>query len=451
MFAYDSVILARMLTSMTLVFHIIFATIGVGVPLLISAAEYVGIRKRDPSYILLARRWTRGFVIIVAVGVVTGTAIGLQLFLLWPTFMQIAGHVISLPLFMETFAFFFEAIFLGAYIYTWDRFKGRYTHWYLSLPVIIGGGLSAVFITSVNAFMNTPQGFTLAGRTITSVEPLKAILNPATPSKVFHVLTSSYMTCGAILAALTAFFILKYGNNNYYKKALKLTMIVTLVFSIFTAIAGDTSAKFLASYQPEKLAAAEWHFETEKGADLILFGRLTDDNEIKGAIHLPKILSFLSFGDFNSEVTGLDKVDADLIPPLWIHYMFDLMVTLGAYSIMISMLFLVFMFWKKRDQYNKWLLRAIVVNAPFAMLALEFGWIFAEVGRQPWIMRGYLRVAEGAVSSPYVHYAFAMFLVLYVLLGTFVTLILVRLYKKNPIQKEWEQRFPDTLFGGDQR
>lgn len=311
--------------------------------------------------------------------------------------------------------------------------------------------MSAVFITSVNAFMNTPQGFTLEGRTIMSVQPLMAMLNPATPSKVFHVLTSAYMMSGAILAAITAFFILKYGNNKYYKKALKLTMIITLIFSIFTAIAGDTSAKFLANYQPEKLAAAEWHFESEKGADLILFGKLTENNEIKGAIHLPKLLSFLAFGDFNSEVIGLDKVDADLIPPLWIHYMFDLMVSFGAFGIMISMLFIIFMFWKKRDQYNKWLLRAIVLNAPLAVLALEFGWIYAEVGRQPWIMRGYMRVAEGAVTSPYVHYAFAAFLILYVLLGTFYALVLNRLYKKNPIQKEWEMRFPDTLFGGDQK
>ncbi len=125
MLNYDPVLLSRVLTELTLTFHIIYATIGVGVPLMIAIAQWVGIRKNDMHYILLARRWTRGFVITVAVGVVTGTAIGLQLSLLWPNFMQLAGQVISLPLFMETFAFFFEAIFLGIYLYTWDRFENQ--------------------------------------------------------------------------------------------------------------------------------------------------------------------------------------------------------------------------------------------------------------------------------------------------------------------------------------
>ena len=121
----NAVYYSRVLTELTLSFHIIYATIGVGVPLMIMIAQWVGIKKNDEHYILLARRLARGFVITVAVGVVTGTAIGLQLSLLWPNFMQLAGNVIALPLFMETFAFFFEAIFLGIYLYTWDRFENQ--------------------------------------------------------------------------------------------------------------------------------------------------------------------------------------------------------------------------------------------------------------------------------------------------------------------------------------
>ena len=155
----DSVELARFLTAMTLAVHIIFATIGVGVPLMFAVAEFLGIKRNDPKYITLAKRWSKGYTITVAVGVVTGTIIGLQLSLLWPTFMQMGGHVIALPLFMETFAFFFEAIFLSIYLYTWDRFKSKWTHFLISIPVIIGGTFSAFFITAVNSFMNTPAGF----------------------------------------------------------------------------------------------------------------------------------------------------------------------------------------------------------------------------------------------------------------------------------------------------
>nr|WP_110943522.1 cytochrome ubiquinol oxidase subunit I [Virgibacillus senegalensis] len=441
MFA-DSVAMSRALTSLTLGFHIIFATIGVGVPLMISIAEFLGIKKKDAHYILLARRWTRGFVITVAIGVVTGTAIGLQLSLLWPSFMQIAGNVISLPLFMETFAFFFEAIFLGAYLYTWDRFKKPIYHWLLSIPVIIGSTMSAVFITTVNAFMNAPQGFELVGRTITSIDPIAAILNPATPAKVFHVVTSAYLASAAILAAITAFTILKKKNHPYYKKALKLTMVSTLIFALATAIAGDVSAKYLAEHQPEKLAAYEWHFTTERGADLILFGKLNEENEVEHAIRLPNFLSFLSFGDFNSEVTGLEAFDEELTPPLWIHYLFDGMVTLGLYALGIAMLYLISLRIRRWNEEHPLLLWMIVINGPLAVLAIEFGWILAEVGRQPWILRGYMKVTEAATTSPHVGWMFLLFLGLYIVLGVIGVRVLRKLFQNNPVELELEQRFP---------
>ncbi|ENH95779.1 cytochrome d ubiquinol oxidase subunit 1 [Gracilibacillus halophilus YIM-C55.5] len=200
----QAVFFSRVLTELTLTFHIIYATIGVGIPLLIFIAQWMGIRKNDEHYILLARRWTRGYVITVAVGVVTGTVIGLQLNLLWPTFMQLAGHVIALPLFMETFAFFFEAIFLGIYLYTWDRFEDQRKHMLLLIPVAIGATFSAFFITSMNAFMNAPQGFELQNGEFVNVEPIVAMFNPAMPTKVAHVIATAFMTSAFILASIGA-------------------------------------------------------------------------------------------------------------------------------------------------------------------------------------------------------------------------------------------------------
>lgn len=436
----DSVMLSRMLTTMTLAFHIIFATIGVGVPVLISLAEFIGIKRNDAHYILLARRWARGFTITVAVGVVTGTCIGLQLSLLWPSFMRIAGQVISLPLFMETFAFFFEAIFLGIYLYTWDRFKKPIYHWLLSIPVIIGSSASAFFITTVNAFMNTPQGFTLKDGAITGIDPLKAMFNPATPSKVFHVLTSSYMTSAFILAAITAWVILFGKKTEYHVKSLKLTMAAGLVFALGTAVAGDVSAKFLAEAQPEKLAAAEWHFETGKNADLILFGTIDENREIHNEIRVPKMLSFLAGNSFKTEVIGLDRIPEDEQPPLWIHYMFDLMVTIGMYATFISAVFL-FLLLFRGNPFNKPLLWSIVASGPLSMLAIEFGWIFAEVGRQPWILRGYMKVAEGATKADDVGLTFLMFLALYLVLAVMTVIVLTRMFKNKPPETELQERY----------
>ncbi|KHE72008.1 cytochrome ubiquinol oxidase subunit I [Halobacillus sp. BBL2006] len=444
MFEFDSATLSRMLTSMTLLFHAIFATIGVGVPVMVSVAELIGIKKKDPHYTLLARRWTRGYTITVAVGVVTGTAIGLQLSLLWPSFMQLAGNIIALPLFMETFAFFFEAIFLGAYLYTWDRFKNPIYHWLLSIPVVIGGTMSAFFITTVNSFMNTPQGFEMEDGTVTSIDPLAAMFNPATPTKVFHVISSSYLTAAAILAAIAAMFILMKKGSQYHKKALKLTVIATFIFAITTAIAGDLSAKFLAEHQPEKLAAGEWHFETEEGADLVVFGTLNEDNEVENAIRIPNALSFLAHGDFNAEVTGLEETPQDEQPPLWIHYMFDLMVSIGFFTLGISLLYIVFMKVKKWNEYNPLLLWGIAAAGPLSMLAIEFGWVYAEVGRQPWILRGFMTVVEGSTTSPHVDWMFILFVALYAVLAVGCIVVLRKMFKNNPAEIELENRYPQV-------
>jgi cytochrome bd ubiquinol oxidase subunit I len=431
-----------MLTSTTLAFHIIFATIGVGVPIMISIAEFVGIKRNDPHYILLARRWARGFTITVAVGVVTGTAIGLQLSMLWPAFMQVAGQVIALPLFMETFAFFFEAIFLGIYLYTWDRFRNKWIHWLLTIPVMIGSSASALFITTVNAFMNTPQGFELSDGKAINIDPIAAMLNPATPTKVFHVLTTAYLTSALILAAITAFAILKKRGSEYHRKALRLTMVSALIFAFATAFAGDLSAKFLAEYQPEKLAAAEWHFETEKNADLIVFGTLDENNEVHNEIRIPGFLSFLAGSTFDTEVIGLNETPEDERPPLWIHYLFDLMVSIGFYSMFISALFILCWRWKKGNEWNKPLLWGIVASGPLAMLAIEFGWIYAEVGRQPWILRGYMKVADAATKADGVGLTFMMFVALYILLGVLCVIVLIKMFKNKPAEAELEQRFP---------
>jgi cytochrome bd ubiquinol oxidase subunit I len=437
---YDPVLFSRILTGTTLGFHTIFATLGVGVPLLIALAEWMGIKKNDEHYHVLARRWTRGYIISVAVGVVTGTAISLFLSLLWPNFMEAAGHTIALPLFLETFAFFFEAIFLGIYLYTWNRFKSRYAHFLLLLPVFLGGGASAFFISTVNAFMNTPVGFNYENGILTNVNPIGAMFNPATPTKVTHVLASSYLTAAFILAAIAAFSILKGRDHVYHKKALKLSMIVALTFAISTALIGDLSGKFLAQYQPEKLAAAEWHFETEKGATLIFAGSLNEDNEISHAIKIPYGLSILAHGVPGAEVIGLEEFPEEYWPPLVVHYYFDWMVTIGMFLALVSFIYFCMQYREKWNEFNKPLLIAIVAGGPLAMLAIEAGWFMAEQGRQPWIIRGFMTTAEAATSSSYVDLMLYLFILLYIILAISVIIVLKRMFKGNPVEKELKKR-----------
>lgn len=436
----QSLLFSRVLTELTLSFHIIFATIGVGVPLLIMIAQWAGIKKQDEHYILLARRWTRGYAVTVAVGVVTGTIIGLQLSLLWPTFMRAAGNIIALPLFMETFAFFLEAIFLGIYLYTWDRFENQRKHLLLLVPVAIGAGFSAVFITIVNAFMNTPRGFAVLNGELVNIKPLEAMFNPAVPTKAAHVLLTAFMTASFILASIAAFHLLRGSNHAYHKKALLLTMKLGAVFAIASAVLGDFSGKFLAEYQPEKLAAAEWHLETTSEAPLVMFGVLDDDGKVRGALTIPFALSILAFGSPNAEVAGLDQFPVEEHPPLYIHYLFDSMVIIGVFLMCLSLIYLIGMRFKWKAVSSKWFTGLIVLGGPLAIVAIEAGWWFTEVGRQPWILRGVMKTAESATVSPNVDVMLYLFTVLYVFLAIGCVGVLLRMFKKNPIEKELSDR-----------
>lgn len=442
----EAVFFSRVLTETTLSFHIIYATIGVGVPLMIMIAQWVGIKKNDDHYILLARRWARGFIITVAVGVVTGTAIGLQLSLLWPNFMELAGNVIALPLFMETFAFFFEAIFLGIYLYTWDRFENQKKHFLLLIPVAIGASFSAVFITIVNAFMNAPRGFNIVNGEFVNVNPLLAMFNPAMPTKVAHVVATSYMTAAFVLAAIAAFRLLKGSNHEYHKKALYLTMKVGLVFAIASAIIGDFSGKYLAEYQPEKLAAAEWHLETSENAPLIMYGILKD-GEVKYAIEIPYALSFLAHGSFTQEVAGLDQFPEDEVPPLYIHYLFDIMVSIGIWMTLLSGVFWLGVQRGWKMVATKWFRWLIVLGGPLTLVAIEAGWWLAEVGRQPWILRGIMRTQDAATTSGHVDSMLILFCLLYLVLGVGSIVVLRKMFRNNPVEREIEDR--DTEKGGD--
>lgn len=441
----DSVEIARLLTGMTLAVHIIFATIGVGMPLMFAIAEFIGIKKNDANYITLAKRWSKGYTITVAVGVVTGTIIGLQLSLVWPTFMKMGGHVIALPLFMETFAFFFEAIFLSIYLYTWERFKNKWTHFFISIPVIIGGSFSAFFITSVNSFMNTPAGFEIKNGRMVNVQPLEAMFNSSFMVRALHVVATAGMTMAFILAAIAAFKLLRHNHKEdriYHTKALNLSMIVGFINTVLSMIAGDLSAKFLHKVQPDKLAAYEWHYDTQSHANLALFGVLNEKtHEVSGALEIPGLLSFLADNSFNTKVKGLNEFPKNELPPMIVHYFFDLMVSMGIFCFIISGLYMLFLIVKKLRKYvtSSVMLYAILLTGPASMLAIEFGWFLTEMGRQPWIIRGYMRVSEAATQAGGITLVTTLFGLLYLLLLVTSAYVLIRMFKNQPAYKDVEK------------
>jgi len=308
--------------------------------------------------------------------------------------------------------------------------------------------MSAVFITMVNSFMNAPQGFDIVDGIFVNANPILAMFNLAAPTKIAHVLATGYMTSAFILASIAAFSLLRGSKHAYHKKALYMTMKIGLVFAIASALIGDFSAKYLAEHQPEKLAAAEWHFETEAGAPLLFFGVLDENQEPKYAIKVPYALSILSFGSPTSEVIGLNDFPEEERPPLEIHYYFDIMVSIGMFMIMVS-----FIYWfGVRQKYpfvqSNWFRRIIVLGGPLSMLAIEAGWWLAERGRQPWILRGLMTVDEAATTSNHVGLMFVLFAILYLILGIGTVVVLRKIFVNNPVEKELETL--QSKKGGEQ-
>src|SRR6266702_7849985 len=262
---------ARAQMGTSLAFHIIFAVLGVGLPLLICIAEGLALRNKDAVWMVLTRRWTKAFAVLFAVGAVSGTVISFELGLLWPTYTKYSGSIIGIPFALEGFAFFLEAIFLGLYLYGWERLSPR-AHWLCSFPLWISGAFSAWFIVSANSWMNTPAGFQIHHGQVTGINPLQAIFNPSTPYETTHMLLAAYVATGFGVASVYAIQILRGKHESYYRKGLLLAMALGAIAIPFQIFSGDLSARSLADLQPAKLAAMEGVFHTQKGAPIKVGG-----------------------------------------------------------------------------------------------------------------------------------------------------------------------------------
>ena len=416
---------ARLQMAISLGFHIVFAEIGIAMPLLMVLAEWRWQRTGDPVYRQLAQRWAKGTAVLFAVGAVSGTVLSFELGLLWPRFMEFAGPIIGIPFSLEGFAFFTEAIFLGIYLYGWDKVSPR-AHLTAGVIVAVSGALSAVFVVMVNAWMNTPTGFELAGDgSLRSVDPIAGMLNPSSAQQVIHMLLAAYAATGLAVAGLHAAMLLRNRESSINHRALVLALIVGAPAALLQPISGDYSARVVAEKQPIKLAALESHFTTMRGAPLHI-GGIPDEaaGETRYAIRIPKGLSLLAYHDPNAEVLGLNDVPRELRPPvLPVHFAFQVMVGLGSAMALASAWSLVAM-WRGRLTDSRALLRVLAVVTPFGFIATEAGWTVTEVGRQPWVVTGLVRTDLAVTHLPGLVYPMATFTLLYVALTGVVVVVM---------------------------
>ena len=425
---------ARSQMAMSLAFHIIFAVMGIGMPLLMVLAERQWIRTRDPVWLDLAKRWSKGTAILFAVGAVSGTVLSFELGLLWPAFMEYAGAIIGMPFSLEGFAFFTEAIFLGIYLYGWTRLTAR-AHWWAGVAVAVSGTVSGIFVVFANAWMNSPTGFTLVDGKPTDIDPIAAMLGPASFPQALHMTIAAFASTGIAVAGIHAWMLRRDRESTFHRAALKLALLVAVPASLLQLVSGDLSAKFVAKWQPAKLAAMEGHFVTQRSAPLRL-GGIPDERtrETRYAIDVPGGLSFLAFGDFDAEVKGLDAFPESDWPPVAItHVAFQVMVGLGTLMAFASLWVISCWVRKREVADSRALLGLLALLTPAGFIAVEAGWVVTEVGRQPWIVQGVMRTADALTPMPGLVVPFAAFTLLYVFLGVIVAWLLwAQIIKTQP-------------------
>ncbi len=419
---------ARVQMAVSLGFHILFACLGVGLPVMLLFAEYRANRTGDAVWMALARRWAKAFAVLFAVGAVSGTVLSFALGLFWPGLTGRWGSVIGLPFALEAFAFFVEAIFLGIYLYGWDRLSPR-THWLSGVPIALSGAVSAWFVVTANAWMQAPVGFGLDGERIVGVDPVHAMLNPATPVMTTHMMLAAYMATGLAVASVYAVGMLRGRRDAYHRRGLAVGLTLGLALAPLQVVVGDWAARFVAERQPVKLAALEGQWQTQARAPLRIGGiPLPGEQKTVFAIEIPGGLSWLAYGDPNAVVRGLSSVPpADRPDTLLVHLSFQAMVASGFGLLALGVWAGSARMRRKRLPEGRWFLRAAALAGPAAFLAVEAGWVVTEVGRQPWIVQGYMRTAQAVTSRPGVAWDLAATLVVYTLLGAACVWLLLRL------------------------
>lgn len=422
----SSLTAARLQMELSLGFHMIFAAIGIALPLMTLVAEWRWIQHGDRDARRLARVWSRMTAVTFAIGAVSGTALSFELGLLWPEFMAFAGPLIGPAFALEGYAFFIEAIFLGLYLYGWERLT-PWTHWWCGAAVAASGVLSGILVLAANAWMQNPVGFTLGpdGRP-ENVDALAVLLNPAWPVMALHSTLSAYQAVGFAAAGNYAWTLWRgNGRDRYARLGLAIAMAVGAVAALVQPLAGDLLAKRAHLHQPAKLAAMEGQFATERRAPLRIGGWPDIERaETRYAIEIPGALSFLAASDLNAEVAGLDRFPRTEWPNVVVtHMAFQVMVGAG-----VAMLVVAAWYWRVRwrrrrheSEMPRPLLAALVACAPLGFIALEAGWVVTEVGRQPWVIYGVMRTADAVTPVTAVWASLSLFTTVY--LGLLVLLV----------------------------
>ncbi|MFL5962738.1 MAG: cytochrome ubiquinol oxidase subunit I [Gaiellaceae bacterium] len=426
---------ARQMQALSFAVHIPLVAFGISFPVMVLFAESRWLRTGDTLYRTLARRWTRIMVALFAVGVITGTILSFEMGLLWPNFTATFGGVFGLGFAIEGFSFFLEAIFIGIYVYGWDRLSPR-AHFVSGIPIVLTGFTGSLMVIAVNAWMNHPGGFTLREGKVVDVQQWQALFgNTYLWHELVHMYIAGYIVSGFVLAGAYALGRLRGRWGRYERTALAIPLTVAALAAPVQMLVGDWAARDVARTQPVKLAAIEGLEQTTHGAPEHLLGWY-DNGKIRFGLEIPHALSLLSFHSWNAKVQGLEVVPPAERPPVnVVRLAFQTMVGIGTLLALLGVVFVAVRIRRRRLPESRWFYRALVAAAPLSVVALIAGWVTTEVGRQPWVVYRVMPTADAVTGAGGIPIGYIVLALTYVLVGIGVVWMLRRL-ARIPLELE---------------
>ena len=430
----DAVFLSRLQFAAATIFHYLFVPLTLGLSFIVAYMETKYVRTKDPVYLSMTKFWGKLFLINFAVGVVTGITLEFQFGTNWSRYSTYVGDIFGSLLAIEaTVAFFLESTFIGIWIFGWKKLSAK-AHAFVMWLVAIGGSISAVWILIANAWMQHPVGYTIRNGRAELTDFIAIITQKFAILTILHTLSSAYVLSAFFVMGISAWHLLKKNHVDFFSRSFKIALVMGFISTVFLVVEGDFHAVDVAKVQPAKLAAMETHWETSAKAPVFLFSWPDEENE-KNIIEIgkiPGILSLLAFHDINAPVQGLKDFSKDERPPVAITAIaFKIMVGLGFYFLTIMILGWIF---RKKLEEKRWFLWLMLFSIPLPYIAIESGWILAEVGRQPWIVYGLLKTSDAAspIGGGQVLTTLIGFIVLYGLLGLAGFYMIFKNAKKGP-------------------
>lgn len=430
----DPLVLSRIQFALTIGFHFLFPPLTIGLAWLLVVVEWLAWRRNDEGYIRAGKFFSKILGLTFVVGVATGIVMEFQFGTNWAEYSKFVGDIFGAPLAAEIiFAFFIESTFLALYLFGRERVSPA-VHWFSIFMVSIGATLSAFWILVANSWQQTPAGYVIKNSRAELTDFHAAVLNASTWFRFFHTMNACLICGGMLMAGVSAYLVLKNRDNSSAAKTLRLGLVVAAIASIVALFpTGHQHARQVARTQPEKLATFEGLIHSQKRAPLMIFGIPADNPpRVDYALRIPGMLSLLIFDDINASVQGIENLrqDGHPTPPLVpVFVAFHFMVGLGTLFIVLNT-FGVWLLVRGRLEKSRWYLRLLPWAIPLPLASCQFGWMVAEIGRQPWLVYRLLKTADAYstnVGGAEILFSLIVFSSIYLALGALYLFLLLKM------------------------